>query len=143
MYTKQQCQGEKTRLTETELAHLVASISTAANEVTSTFPKALIDEWLPRFHYKLRDKLTLDLGDMQKVVGDLKDLKNFTEELCRKLGALSIQEFRTLHDMSTWDTTPNEILTKQLIGCCEQCPFCKEQCELLDPKHVPWNEPQL
>lgn len=134
-YTKQQCKEGKIRLTETELGRLGASISTAASEVTSTFPKALVDEWLYMLHYKLSTELTVDLGDMQKVVGDLKDLKNFTEELCKKLGAVSIQGFPTLLNMETWDKTPYDILTRSLIGCCEQCPFCKEQCELLDSKH--------
>ena len=39
--------------------------------------------------------------------------------------------------MDKWDKQmqPNRILFKSLMGCCEQCPFCKEQCELTDPNH--------
>ena len=28
---------------------------------------------------------------------------------------------------------PHNILAKTLIGCCERCPFCREQCELTNP----------
>ena len=140
-YTKQHCeqfQSGKTRFTElaeTELERLVASISTAAKKVTRSFPKAGIKQWLVGFHSELMTELSLDLGEMQKVVGDLKDFKNFTEELCKKLADLNVNEFKSLYDMDKWDEQPHDILLKTLIGCCEQCPFCKEQCELTNSNH--------
>ena len=141
-YTIQHCrkpQGGKTRFTvlaESELGRLVDLISQTAKKVTHLSPKAGIEQWLARFHSELMTKLSLDLKKMQEVVGDLKDLKNFTEELCKRLAALNVQEFKSLPNMDKWDEQPHDILLKTLIGCCEQCPFCKEQCELTNPNHV-------
>ncbi len=33
-----------------------------------------------------------------------------------------------------WKVKPHELLNS-LIGCTEQCPFCGEQCDILDPHH--------
>ena len=138
-YTKQRCeqfQFGKTRFTElaeTELQCLVASISTAAKKVTHDYPKAGINQWLTKFHGELMTELSLDLGEMQTVVGDLNDLENFTLEFCKCLADLDVEE--SLYDMSEWDEQPHDILLKTLIGCCEQCPFCKEQCELTNSNH--------
>ena len=141
-YTKQHCEkrrGTKSRFTELaeeELGRLVALISTAANKVTDSFRNADIQKWLAQFHSEVMTHLSLNLSEMQKVVGDLKDIKNFTEELCKKLGDLDMNQFPSLYDdMETWDNQPYDILMNVLSGCCEQCPFCKEQCELTDPNH--------
>ena len=40
-----------------------------------------------------------------------------------------------LSQMDSWSKRPYDILCKTLLGCCEQCPFCKEQCELTTPNH--------
>ena len=37
-------------------------------------------------------------------------------------------------DISNWKDKPHDLLS-DLIGCTEQCPFCGEQCDLLDPSH--------
>ena len=140
-YTEQHCaqsQFGKTRFTELaeiELEDLVDSIAKAAKTVTDSFPDADIKKWLDKFHGKLMMKLSLDLGEIQKVVGELKDLKNFTEHIFKKLSALNINQFESLNDMDKWDEKPHEILLRSLIGCCEQCPFCKEQCELTNSNH--------
>ena len=82
-------------------------------------------------------KLSLDLGEMQKVVGDVKNIKNFTQEFCKKLVSLNVNQFQSLYnDMEKWDKQPYNILFNALSGCCEQCPFCGEQCELTDPNHT-------
>ena len=141
LYTEQHCrqsQGRKTRLTqlaESELGRLVVLISDAAKKVTDSSPKAGIEQWLVRFHSELMTKLSLDLREMQEVVGDLKDLMIFTEELCKRLANLNIKQFESLYDMDKWDEQPHDILIKTLVGCCEQCPFCFEQCELTNPNH--------
>ena len=36
--------------------------------------------------------------------------------------------------MVNWKVKPHEILNS-LIGCTAQCPFCGEQCDMLDPSH--------
>ena len=141
-YTKQhceECRGKKSRFTElaeVELERLVALISKAANKVTDSFRQTDIQQWLDRFHSEVMTDLSLNLSEMQKVVGDLKDIRNFTEELCKKLADLDMNQFPSLYDdMETWDNQPYDILMNVLSGCCEQCPFCKEQCELTDPNH--------
>ena len=141
-YTKQHCEkccGEKNRFTELaeiELGRLVASIGKAASMVTHSFPKAGIQQWLVKFHSELMMELPLDLGEMQKVVGDLKNIKHFTEELCKKLADLDISQFPSLYyNMEKWEKQPYDIVLNALIGCSEQCPFCKEQCELTDSNH--------
>ena len=121
-------------LAEVELERLVASISRAAENITHKFPKDGIESWLNKFHSELMMELSLDLREMQKVVGDLKDLNNFTEELCKKLGDLSITQF-SIFNIEKWDVQPYDILLNALAGCCEQCPFCSEQCELTDSNH--------
>ena len=153
MYCQQSTKRGKTEVTkltllaESELEHIVMLISSAAKKVTDNFSKNTgtclpqiqsSDMWLLNFHGELEEELTLDLGEMQQVVGGLKDFKNFTAELCKKLGELHIRNFRSaVEDMDKWDKQkqPHLILFKSLIGCCEQCPFCKEQCELTDPNH--------
>ena len=66
LYTKQHCeqsQSGKTRFTElaeTELGCLVASVGTAAKNVTRSFPDADIKKWLDKFHGKLIPKRILN-----------------------------------------------------------------------------------
>ena len=142
-YTEQHCrqsQGGKTRLTqlaESELEHLIFLISDAAKNVTHLSSEAGIEQWLTKFHNELMKKLSLDLREMQEVVGEVEDLDNFTEELCKRLAVVNIEqkEFKSLSDMNKWDEQPHNILMKSLVGCREQCPFCKEQCELTNPNH--------
>jgi len=153
MYCQQSIQRENTEVTkltllaESELERIVVLISNAAKKVTDNFSMNTTtrlpeiqssDIWLLRFHGKLEGELSLDLGEMQQVVGDVKDFENFTAELCKKLGELNITNFHSaIEDMDKWDKQmqPHHILIKPLMGCCEQCPFCKEQCELTDPNH--------
>ena len=89
-----------------------------------------IKQWLSDFHDKLKKDLPLDLSEIQAVgAKELKDFEFFTEELCRGLEKLAVEEFESLKDMGSWDRRPYDILSESLVGCCEQCPFCKEQCE--------------
>ena len=89
-----------------------------------------VKQWLSDFHDKLKKDLPLDLSEIH-VVGakELKDFEFFTEELCRGLEKLAVEEFESLKDIGSWDRRPYDILSESLVGCCEQCPFCKEQCE--------------
>ena len=42
--------------------------------------------------------------------------------------------------MIDWNYQPHEIL-KNVIGCTAACPFCKEQCDILDEDHLKRNIP--
>ena len=35
-------------------------------------------------------------------------------------------------EMANWEDKPH-VLLGDLVGCTEQCPFCKEQCDLIQP----------
>ena len=37
--------------------------------------------------------------------------------------------------MDSWSKRPQNILCDAMLGCCKQCPFCKELCELTTPNH--------
>ena len=158
-YTKKYCEQDEggrpklVVLAEEELKLLVTQISEKAQQVTQSLSTSLvpfspdaergnddetpyIQQWLHDFHDKLRKDLTLDLSEIQKVVGakELKDFNFFTKELCTGLAMLPVNE--AMRSMDSWDRKPYNILSEALIGCCEKCPFCKEQCELTDPRHV-------
>ena len=46
----------------------------------------------------------------------------------------SLNEITCEEEMKHWEKKPHELL-QNLIGCTEQCPFCGEQCDLLQPDH--------
>ena len=87
------------------------------------------------------------------------NLENFTEEIQQeldnllvKLGELFETDFSDIATMDMWiartsirsDVTPREgwvskpskIIYDRLRGCCEQCPFCREQCDFTDRDHT-------
>ena len=52
----------------------------------------------------------------------------------------SFENIQCGSEMSQWKDKPH-VLLESLIGCTEQCPFCGEQCDLLDPNHVATGRP--
>ena len=46
----------------------------------------------------------------------------------------SLNKITCEEEMKHWEKKPHELL-QNLIGCTEQCPFCVEQCDLLQPDH--------
>ena len=120
-----------------EFIHDTAIEPTASVELSTILPPDTtesepdIKQWLHNFHGVLKEHLPMDLSEMQLVVGaeELKDFEFFTEEFCHSLEKLTIERFEALNDMDSWDRRPYDILTESLVGCCEQCPFCQEQCE--------------
>ena len=158
-YTEEYCEQKEggrrklVVLADEELKLLVTQISEKAEQVTKSLTTALVARtdaeqgnhdatsdiqlWLHDFHDKLRKDLTVDLHGIQKVVGatiELKDFnyKFFTEELRAGLRMLQVDEAIS---MESSYRKPYNILSEALIGCCEECPFCKEQCESTDPRH--------
>ena len=91
----------------------------------------------------LEGQLQLDLeifDTLTNEVDELKDLSNFTEEVLAGLTRLHAElskevEQYTPDDMETWQKRPYDILYNELRGCCEQCPFCRQQCEYLNEGH--------
>ena len=74
------------------------------------------------------------------------NISTFKEQLLHELSELKLKilsQFRGItyaSSIHTWMYKPVDILMKQLCGCTEQCPFCKEQCDYvlhdLSIKHV-------
>ena len=150
-YTHDHCTeviGGKLRLqmlSEKKLQEIVVSITEAATNITHTLPltkKANICDWLNELHGKLSSVLTFDEKEVKEVVGaeNLNDFKYFTDEVIK--GLHKIQESLLMNfqaspfsQMDKWSEQPYDILCNALLGCCEQCPFCKEQCELGTSDH--------
>jgi len=150
-YTDEYCKeviGGKSRLqmlSEKKVQEVIGSITEAATNVTHTLPltkKANICDWLNKLHGKLSSVLTFDEKDVKEVVGaeNLTDFEYFTDEVIK--GLHKIQESLLMNiqcfsssQMDKWNKRPYDIVCDSLLGCCEQCPFCKEQCELTTPKH--------
>ena len=47
----------------------------------------------------------------------------------------------TVEKLTESAKSPHNVLYNSLIGCKEQCPFCKEQCELTDESHLDAGKP--
>ena len=122
-----------------EFSRLVQIIDSVLSNVNSSNLK----KWLTTFckNDNLREELAIDinidnlLGNYD-VLDDL-NLKNFKDKLREELSKLKTkcQNFLSNVDCETeminWKDQPHELLN-DLIGCTEQCPFCKEQCDLLE-----------
>ena len=150
-YTEQHCShaiGEKSRLeelSEAKLQEVIFTITEAAKNVTHSLPlpnEANISDWLNQFHGQLSYILTFDERELKEVVGaeNLEDFHFFTDEIINGLHKIQeslLEDFPSspLSQMDNWNKQPYDILCNSMLGCCEQCPFCKEQCELTTPNH--------
>ena len=151
-YTEQHCsEGNPSRLAKIATDKLNTVVSNTKRAVVSVTDEFLvkggefkITEWLSKFHSILNESgnLQLDLTELLQLGGvrQLRNLTYFTEELNKGLDNLYSTLRAEFEDMSvaeiqTWQTRPNDILFKELSGCTEQCPFCKEQCDLTDKNH--------
>ena len=57
----------------------------------------------------------------QRIKEELQELKKTFEEMFSKITSKSID----------WKDKPHELLNS-LVGCTAQCPFCGEQCDLME-----------
>ena len=150
-YTEQHCShaiGEKSRLeelSEAKLQEVIFTTTDAAKNATHSLPlpnEANISDWLNQFHRQLSYILTFDEKELKEVVGaeNLEDFHFFTGEIIKGLHKIQeslLEDFQSspLSQMDSWSKQPYDILCDTMLGCCEQCPFCKEQCELTTPNH--------
>ena len=73
----------------------------------------------------------------------------FTQQLIKNLkmeSELILADYKNTNESIEKLTTesaksPHMVLYNSLIGCKEQCPFCKEQCELTDENHLESGKP--
>ena len=107
------------------------------------------NKWLSAFceDDKIKAELGVDLepADILVIYGDKSlqelNLDNFKdqikaglEKLHEKLNA-SFGQIKYETEMAHWQDKPHELCSRKVIGCTAQCPFCGEQCDLLDPDH--------
>ena len=103
-----------------------------------------IQKWLEAFSDKVRGEIGENIEPEDVLAGyDLQEEMNL-DNLKRNIG-IGLENLKIkLHDsfskikcakeMIQWTIKPHDKL-ENLIGCTAQCPFCGEQCDLLDPKH--------
>ncbi len=104
-------------------------------------------KWLKAFctNVELRKELgaLLDVDELMEVGSnsmDTLDIENIKIQIKNLIKALEVKlhdSFNSIHceeEMKEWKDKPH-VLLKTLVGCTEQCPFCEEQCDLIDPDH--------
>ena len=156
-------------LANAKLSHLVLFISRKVEEVTlklkapkdrssessdtPTKDEISIKVWLETFcaddelKKRLKFDVTVfqDIGEIQEP--GLMDMANFTEEVQKGLDSIKMKlmnrfEDMTIDSMDKWNERPYDIIHERLRGCCEQCPFCKEQCEWTFDSHTTFHTVQ-
>ena len=110
-----------------------------------------VKEWLESFHEKVKKIIAIDLQEIMDVIG-VNSIHNptlFTKQLIRSLDnerEVILSGYKNTSESIAKFTTdsknsPHVVLYNSLIGCTEQCPFCKEQCELTDENHLESGKP--
>ena len=106
--------------------------------------------WLESFHDSISKTLAIDLQEMTDIVGiqSIHNLNFFTKQLIKSLEdesrkvLLDSQNGRAIFKaLINSANSPHIVLYNSIIGCKEQCPFCKEQCELTDENHLDAGKP--
>ena len=153
VYTLEYCrtvtegqQSNLERLANAQLNAKFAHIRDSAKAATQFSPKTL-RHWLTKFHEPLRGSFHLNLEEICQVLGlvetgsveDKPDFEFFNTELIENLPRVKEEIRCTLislpEQMKTWRLRPYDLLADEMIGCCEQCPFCGTKCEYMDPDH--------
>ena len=132
-----------TTLARSIVHNLIIKIDAAVKDLNINIP---IKQWLQNFHQKLNESLTIDLSEMQDLIGAThvgNSSEYFVNTLCEQLTQVEEIVMKIIVDpsskfsnISNWGNSPHLTICDNLIGCSEQCPFCGEQCELIDANHV-------
>ncbi|XP_018085874.1 interferon-induced very large GTPase 1-like [Xenopus laevis] len=97
-----------------------------------------ISEWLDEFYKRIEDEVSFSRDDLKSIEHqEIQDIEFIQEALCKAWDA-AIESFK--HELKyksfdAFEKKPHSILTKQLCGCWEQCPFCKAICTNTIPGH--------
>ncbi|XP_065894129.1 interferon-induced very large GTPase 1-like isoform X2 [Dysidea avara] len=105
-----------------------------------------IKQWLYQFHKNLSKILTINLAEMQDIIEATHSANSsdfFSEALTVELNSLEAKVMNLIEEPSSkfsnitsWNKSAHLLLSDHLFGCCAQCPFCGEQCELNDADHI-------
>ena len=122
---------------------IIVKIQAAVKDLNKNMP---IKQWLQKFYQRLNETLTIDLGELQDIIGATHiecSGDNFITTLSEQLEQEEERIMKIVTDSNSrfshitkWSTSPHLLLCDSVIGCTEQCPFCGEQCELTDPNHA-------
>ena len=108
------------------IEHLQATVKLTMVEETALEP------WLKQFHQAVTSNGAISLN-LEEVLSHMTKHKlndtEFKEEFLQSINELKISSKAVL-DKKGWETNTINVLSRDLIGCCAQCPFCKEQCDL-------------
>ena len=144
-YVEEFCVLHKNNITikvRTLVHNIILKINTAVTDLDKNTP---IKKWLQKLHERLSETLTTDLSEMQDLIGSIRvSSEHFVNTLSELLTQQEENIFKKITDpnskdfscITKWNNPPHVTLCDSVIGCDECCPFCKEQCELTDPKHV-------
>ena len=110
-----------------------------------------VKEWLENFHENAKKIIVIDLQEIMDVIGvdSIHNPTFFTKQLIQNLKTESksiLSDYKNTQSSIAKLTnesakSPHMVLYSSLIGCKEQCPFCKEQCELTDENHLDSGKP--
>ena len=108
------------------IEHLQAKLKLTIVEQTALEP------WLKQFHQAVTSNGAISLN-LKEVLSHMTKHKlndtEFKDEFLQSINELKISSKAVL-DKKGWETNTINVLSRDLIGCCAQCPFCKEQCDL-------------
>ena len=100
-------------------------------------PKSSFKSWLGEFHSKMEGYIPLSLDNVLSLTKDFvvdeDNIKEFEIEFVDCLKKMNC-DVKKIKDCKPWEERAFSLFTN-LIGCCEQCPFCAEQCDLMFPDH--------
>ncbi|XP_075049123.1 interferon-induced very large GTPase 1-like [Mixophyes fleayi] len=97
-----------------------------------------VSEWLDDFYNRIEDLVTFSRADLKSIEHqEIQDIEFIQEAMCTAWDT-AIDTFKK--DLGTtnfdcFENKPHEILTNQLCGCWEQCPFCRAICTNTIPGH--------
>ena len=110
-----------------------------------------IEKSLESFHKNIKKTITIDLQEIADIVGiqSVHNLNFFTNQLIKSLKdelsniLLDIKSNgqATFEKLTNSAKSTHNVLYNSLIGCKEQCPFCKEQFELTNENHLDSGKP--
>ena len=135
-YCKETVQGSESstveKLVDTMLHDYISHLSFAVSLMKTVEPER---RDLNFFHTLLTStgKVSLDFDKTSALVQvDMKDFEEFIFELEKGIKEIEIKipDLREkVLEENEWKEKAAKLLTNDLIGCCAQCPFCKEQCD--------------
>ena len=116
-------------LVESRLEKLIdllekAALSTMNEELT-------LESWLEMFHKAVTSdgEISLSLNEILMHVRSNLNYIEFKADFLARIDEIKLCS-KTVIEKKEWkDEVVKILFSKDLIGCCAQCPFCKEQCD--------------